>query len=114
MEIKSDCYYGYKSDASKWKAIRITIGNFKLYFTYGRLLAFETPDVIYKTNEKFTNDRGHTSTTSAGHKYAAGPHRKRVKYVEPKLLKLLICSGLLNQPFEEAKNNANLYCERVH
>jgi len=116
MRIETSCYIDYKSDASKWKAQCITIGDFKLYFTYGKLLAFETPDVIYKTEKVFTNDRGVPSMTSSGHKYSIGGYRgtKSIKYVDDKLLKILICSQLLKQPFEEAKSNANFYCKRVH
>jgi len=108
-EIKKHEYHGYKSQASKWKAQCITIGDYKLYFSYDTLIAFETPNKCYKLDE-------HWSFTTRQHRYSAGGgwrSQGAVQFVSSKLLNLLVYSVLLNQPFEEAQNNAGIHCERV-
>lgn len=115
MKIEASCFYDYRSDTSKWKAQCVTIGDYKLYFSYGKLIALETPDRVFKTKKEYTNHRGDVSATTRNHKYSAGSgYRKKRVYVDHTVLETLICVTIMNQSFEEARNNANLCCERVH
>lgn len=106
MGIEINEYHGYKSNTSKWKAMCVTIGDYKLYFSYNTLIAFETPNKCYKINE-------HWSFTTRQHRYSAGKWSK-TQFVDPKILKLLIYTELEKKPFEEAMRLAGVHCERVH
>lgn len=105
MEIKINEYHGYKSETSKWKAMCVTMGKYKLYFSYNTLIAFETPNKCYKIKE-------HWSFTTRQHRYSAGSWRNS-QFVDEKTLKLLVYSELLKLPFEEAMDLAGVHCERV-
>lgn len=107
MGITKHEYHGYQSDASKWKAQCITIGDYKLYFSYDTLIAFETPKKCY------TVDEGRSLTTN-GHRYSVGNRNSSTEFVNKKILELLVYSELLKLPFEEAMRNANIHCERIH
>lgn len=100
-------YYDYQSNTSKYKAMCVEIGDFKLYYSYQTLIAFETLRDQYITNRNY-------SLTTSGHKYSARNSSKNVNYVEPKVLKLITLTNLLKLPFEEAKRIAGFHCERVH
>jgi len=107
MSIRLKSYhYSHYSTTNK-KAICVIIGDFKLYFSYNTLIAFETPTDQYITAKK------HSFTTS-GHKWSARNVGKNTHAVDQKVLELITFTELLKQPFKEARSNANLRCERVH
>ena len=107
MSIKLRSYqYSHNSPSGK-KAICVIIGEFKLYFSYNTLIAFETPTDQYITAKK------HSFTTS-GHKWGLRSYDKIRHSVDQKVLELITFTELLKQPFKEARSNANLRCERVY
>ncbi len=105
IEIKE--YHGYRSNTSKWKAMCVTIGEYKLYFSYNILIAFETPNKCYKIDD-------HWSFTTKQHRSSAGRYGKPSKFVNPKILNLLVYTELERKPFKEAMSLAGVHCERVH
>ena len=105
MGIDIHEYHGYRSKTSFWKAMCVKIGEYKLYFSYNTLIAFETPKKCYKIDY-------HWSHTTNGHRYSAG--RGKTQYVNSKVLQLLVYSELLKLPFEEAVKDADIRCERIH
>jgi len=107
MHINISSYGGYHSNASKYKAMRVELGKFKLYFSYQTLIVFETPKDQYITNRKY-------SLTTSSHKYSARIFYKNVNYVEPTVLDLITLTSLLKISFEEAKQIAGFPCERIH
>ena len=102
----SSYHYSHYSSINK-KAICVEIGDFKLYFSYNTLIAFETPTDQYVTAKK------HSFTTS-GHKWSVRAYDKHKHYVDQKVLEVIAFTELLKQPFQEAAGNARLHCERVH
>lgn len=106
-EISINPYYGYYSNNSKYKAMCVKLGKYKLYFSYRMPIAFETPTDQYVTTLKY-------SVTTSGHIWSAKNWEKNIHSTEQKVLKLIILTHLLKLPFEEAKNVTELYCERVH
>ncbi len=106
MAIKINEYHGYKSQTSFWKAMCVTIGKYKLYFSYETLIAFETPNKCYVLED-------HWSHTTKQHVYSAAGYNSGQR-VSSKVLELLVHSELLKIPFEEAMNSANIHCERIH
>lgn len=106
MAINIDEYHGYLSKTSFWKAQRVTIGDYKLYFSYNTIIAFETPNKCYKVNDQLSH-------TTKGHISSAGTDWHNTQYVDSKTLQLLIYSELMKIPFEEAMKNAGVHCKRV-
>jgi hypothetical protein len=100
-------YNGYKANASKFKAMCVKIGNYKLYYSYEILICFETLKDSYISQEK------HSSTTG-NHRWSARNSSKNVHYVDQNVLELIALTTLLKMPFEEAKDLAGIRCERVH
>ena len=97
-------YGGGVSPSSQIKAMRVQVGDFKLYFSYTTLIGFETPDAIFVTN----TDHSHTTSS---HKYSIGGWRsgnKTKHYVPDKLLQIIVYSNLLKLPFKECLENVNL------
>ena len=100
-------YNDYKSDASKYKAMCVQIGDYKLYYSYKILICFETLRDCYLTGET------HSQTTGS-HKWSARNQYKELHVVDQKVLELITLTTLLKMPFEEAKEIAGIRCERVH
>lgn len=107
MKVKIHSYFNYLANASKWKAMYVELGKYKLYFSYRTPVVFETLKDQYITTEKY-------SQTTSGHKWSARDFLKNKHYVEQKVLKLITLTTLLKLPFEEAKDVADFRCERVH
>lgn len=100
-------YGGYSSNASKYKAMCIQLGEFKLYYSYNTLIAFETKKDQFITNKRWSH-------TTDSHRHSARNFRKNIEYVSQDVLKLITLTSLLKLPFEEAKDVAGFRCERVH
>ena len=99
--------YHYDSNGSKYKAMRLEMGDFKLYYSYNTLIAFETPKNQYISNLRYSH-------TTGGHKYSVREWEKDQHSVSEKVLKLVAITNLLKLPFEEAKKIAGISCERVY
>lgn len=99
--------YHYDSNNSKYKAMRLEMGNFKLYYSYNTLIAFETLKNQYVSNLPYSH-------TTRGHKYSTRNFGKDRHSVSEKVLKLVAITNLLKLPFEEAKEIARISCERVY
>ncbi len=106
-EIRLHSYHYTHNSPSGKKAICVMIGDYKLYFSYNTLIAFETPTDQYITAKK------HSFTTSS-HKWGLRSYGKDMHSVDQKILQLIVFTSLLKLPFKEAKELAGLYCKRVH
>lgn len=100
-------YNNYRSNTSKYKAMYVEMGDYRLYYSYQTLIAFETRKDQYITNKRW-------SSTTNGHKYSARNFRKNVNYVSQRVLELILLTSLLKLGFEKAKRIAGFHCERVH
>lgn len=95
--IRIDSYGGFESASANIKAMCVTIGEYKLYFSYHRLIGLETPDTVFITDEKI-------SVTTSGHKYSIRSGQKDRKYVPDNLLHIITISCLLNKNYKESIN----------
>ena len=107
MKVNIWSYYNYLANASKWKAMCVELGKYKLYFSYRTPVVFETLTDQYITAHKY-------SQTTSGHVWSARDFLKNKHYVEPNLLRLITLTTVLKLPFEEAKDVTGLHCEQVH
>ena len=100
-------YNDYKANASKFKAMCVKMGDYKLYYSYEILICFETLKDCYLSGENH-------GPTTGGHKWSAQNRSKKLHVVEQNVLELITLTTLLKMPFEEAKDVAGIRCERVH
>ena len=99
--------YHYAANNSKFKAMCVELGNFKLYYSYSTLIGFETQKAQYITNKRY-------SQTTASHKSSARNYKKNPSHVRDSILKLIVLTNLLKLPFTRAIDIAGVSCERVH
>jgi len=83
------------------------MGKYKLYFSYNKLIAFETETDQYVTAKK------HSFTTS-NHRWGLRHEYKSKHYVDQAVLQVIALTEMMKQPFMEAKENADLYCKRIY
>lgn len=101
LDIRIDNYGWGSSPSSQIKTMCITLGKYKLYFSYNTLVGFYDGKTYFVTNKN-------RSRTTSKHIWSIGDWSEKKIYVKEDLLRIIVYSTLLNKNMEEIETELRL------